>query len=535
MKWRPALNPLYLRATLVTPAGIIESTAHMSKHPDTFDHTMANKLLGLLGALRRSESGGVLYRQIEGMLDQLISYHNESEHSQLDVINALLEAFARQLPDGSSPRVELQLLQARLKPPVTGADLDALREFLNVYADQLQVSEQLDTGPIEEAIEPLLHLFENKDVPPTEPMVAQPLEKVVPLSADLKTASVTAMGSHATLRSSVAGEPQGSESLGDSASNKEAGVPQGSGDATEHDAENTTAEVIVDNAAQSPGRQGLRDMPNDLAQQVLETISQNQEFGVLLDVVEIELREANEVDDIESLRWTIIRQVEKLAGEHHNLASKLDGTHQYLKMIESDSRQLSDELSRVRLLSLTDELTGLPNRRAFLRRLEDEVARVQRYGFPLSMALIDLDKFKQINDQYGHAGGDEVLRIYSKNILSIFRHHDLVARYGGEEFAVLLANTSTEGSSRALEKVRKRASETRWQSNDRTVPAPTFSAGLALYKPGETSSAFIERVDQALYRAKRLGRNRIELDDTYSRESDATENRTRSEPTSPGK
>ncbi|MEE8342682.1 MAG: GGDEF domain-containing protein, partial [Gammaproteobacteria bacterium] len=403
-----------------------DSTAHMSKHPDTFDHAMANKLLGLLGALRRSESGGVLYRQIEGMLDQLISYHSESEQLQLDVINALLEAFARQLPEGSSPQVELQLLQSRLKPPVTVADLEALREFLNVYADQFRVSGLLDAGPIEEAIEPLLHLFENKDVPPTEPVVVRQPEKVVPLSADLKTASVTAMGSHATLTLPVTEEPQGSGAVGDSASDQEAVVPQERGGTTEHDTENTTAEVIVDSAVQSSGRQRLRDMPNDLAQQVLETISQNQEFGVLLEVVENELREANQVDDIESLRWTIIRQVEKLAGEHHNLASKLDGTHQYLKMVESDSRQLSDELSRVRLLSLTDELTGLPNRRAFLRRLEDEVARVQRYGFPLSMALIDLDKFKHINDQYGHAGGDEVLRIYSKNILSIFRHHDLV-------------------------------------------------------------------------------------------------------------
>ncbi len=506
----------------------------MSKHPDTFDQAMAGKLLALLSALRRSESGGVLYRQIEGMLDQLISYHSESEQLRLDVINTLLMTLARQLPAGSSPQVELQLLQSRLKPPVTMADLDALREFLNVYADQFQVSGQLDAGPIEEAIEPLLHLYEGKDVPPTEPVVAQQPEEAVSVSADLKTASVTAMGSHATLMPSVGKEPQGSGAAGDTTANQAVVVPQDRGEATEHGTENTTVEAIVDSVAQSPGRQRLADMPNGLAQQVLETISQNQEFGVLLEVVENELREATQVEDIESLRWTVIRQIEKLAGEHHNLASKLDGTHRYLKMVESDSKQLSDELSRVRLLSLTDELTGLPNRRAFLRRLEDEVARVQRYGFPLSMALIDLDKFKQINDQYGHASGDEVLRIYSKNILSIFRHHDLVARYGGEEFAVLLANTSTEGSFRALEKVKKRASETRWQCNDRTVPVPTFSAGLALYKPGETSSAFIERVDQALYRAKRLGRDRIELDDTYSQESDATGSRTRSEPASPG-
>jgi diguanylate cyclase (GGDEF)-like protein len=144
---------------------------------------------------------------------------------------------------------------------------------------------------------------------------------------------------------------------------------------------------------------------------------------------------------------------------------------------------------------------------------------VQRYGFPLSFVLIDLDHFKAVNDDYGHAAGDEVLRVYSKNILSIFRHHDMVARYGGEEFAVLLPNTDSDGTVRALNKVRRRANETRWQSNGTVADVPTFSAGVSLYKPGESVSAFIERADKALYRAKRLGRNRVELDMTYQKES----------------
>ena len=259
----------------------------------------------------------------------------------------------------------------------------------------------------------------------------------------------------------------------------------------------------------------IEEIQAGLAHRVLDTISQNQEFGVLLEVVLNEVRQASDVTDLETLRSTLIHEIERLMEGHHELADKLDKTYQYLQMVESDSRQLTDELTRVRLLSLTDELTGLSNRRAFLRRMEDEVARVQRYGFPLSLALIDLDKFKDINDKFGHAAGDEVLRVYAKSILSIFRHHDLVARYGGEEFAVLLPNTDAEGAMRALKKVRQRCAETRWHLNGQVYPMPTFSAGLALYKPGETSSAFIERVDKALYRAKRMGRDRIELDTTY--------------------
>jgi diguanylate cyclase (GGDEF)-like protein len=283
-------------------------------------------------------------------------------------------------------------------------------------------------------------------------------------------------------------------------------------------------ESRVDNAYRShldSKRRDIQKLQSTLNQQVQGTIAQNEEFGVLLEVVLGELRHAGDGKELEDLRWTLIREIEKLTKGHHDLAEKLDNTHHYLQLIESDSRQLSDELTRVRLLSLTDELTGLPNRRAFLRRIEDEVARVQRYGFPLSLSLIDLDHFKQINDKYGHAGGDEVLQLYSKNILSIFRHHDLVARYGGEEFAVLLPNTDAEGSLRALTKVRNRALETRWQANGETIPVPTFSSGVSLYKPGETASAFIERADKALYRAKRLGRNRVELDATYEKDAES--------------
>ena len=275
-------------------------------------------------------------------------------------------------------------------------------------------------------------------------------------------------------------------------------------------------------------REDIRQLQSSLGQQVMETITQNEEFGVILEVVMAELRQAEDVAGIENARWTLIREVEKLMKGHNDLADKLDNTHHYLQLVESDSRELTDELSRVRMLSLTDELTGLANRRAFVRRLEDEVARVQRYGFPLSFALMDLDHFKSINDEFGHAAGDEVLRVYAKNILSVFRHHDMVARYGGEEFAVLLPNTDADGAIRALNKVRRRAAETRWQSNGTVSQVPSFSAGVSLFKPGESASAFIERADKALYRAKRLGRDRIELDITYETEESRRSPRRRS-------
>jgi diguanylate cyclase len=489
----------------------------------------AQKILCLLEALRHSPTGNVIYRQVEQMLSDVVGSRQDAERAYVLLINQLLDAYGAHLSNGSPLQMQIRLLKARLQPPLTSADLAALEAYVEQYAREIEALQHLDHHLFEDAVGPLLESFGVTEGPPraendrrtdsargggalaelhvrpqpAEPQSAEPAELVAAPSEEAASpAPQNAPGSEPELPP----------------------LPEGTGTGTPIRGEGEDAAIgsVSDNQVDSAYRSHLDSKRRDiqklqatLAKQVLETIAQNEEFGVLLEVVLGELRQSSDGREVEDLRWTLIREIEKLTKGHHELAEKLDSTHHYLQLIESDSRQLSDELTRVRLLSLTDELTGLPNRRAFLRRIEDEVARVQRYGFPLSLALMDLDHFKQINDKYGHAGGDEVLQIYSKSILSIFRHHDLVARYGGEEFAVLLPNTDSDGSMRALSKVKVRAAETRWQAENEMIPVPTFSAGLSLYKPGETASAFIERADQALYRAKRLGRDRVEQDATY--------------------
>jgi len=517
------------------------------------------KILGMLDALRHSQSGSVIYRQVERMLNEAAGSQQAVERAYATLINQLLDAYLSHLRGGSLLQVQVKMLKARLQPPLTTTDLEALRNYVDLYATQIEALQQVDPELLQNAVEPLLQSFgiseprvetaEAKTEPAVEPEMAQAAvtkPQVVPevesgaepeveqpaveheLEPEIESSAAVAQvkGSLVDTEWPIAQSEEISEPEPETAAMREGvgtGTPIVSNGGWRENGSGPD-ETQVDAAYRShldSKRRDIQKLQATLAQQVLETISQNEEFGVLLEVVLGELRQAGDSRELEDLRWTLIREIEKLTKGHHDLAEKLDSTHHYLQLIESDSRQLSDELTRVRLLSLTDELTGLPNRRAFLRRIEDEVARVQRYGFPLSLALIDLDHFKQINDKYGHAGGDDVLQIYSKNILSIFRHHDLVARYGGEEFAVLLPNTDAEGSLRALTKVKNRAGETRWQANGETIPVPTFSSGVSLYKPGETASAFIERADKALYRAKRLGRNRVELDATYRPEADS--------------
>lgn len=503
--------------------------------------TCAHKLLCLLDSLRQSPTGAVIYRQVERMLEDLLESHHDVEHAYLTLINQLLEAYISHLRPGSPMQMQVRLLQTRLSPPLTATDMQTLRDYIEVYAGQIEAAQELGHELFNQAVEPLLSSF---GIIEKAPEAGVPAAATAPAGEAITTAAgeVETQAIPAASEAVVAGAVAATEQLAaapaesdeysaqaDYAEDEDhrAGLGTGTpiaGEAETDEDSDERVEAQVDTAYRShldSKRRDIQKLQTTLAQQVLGTIAQNEEFGVLLEVVLGELRQAGDGRELEDLRWTLIREIEKLTKGHHELAEQLDSTHHYLQLIESDSRQLSDELTRVRLLSLTDELTGLPNRRAFLRRIEDEVARVQRYGFPLSLALIDLDHFKQINDKYGHAGGDEVLQLYSKNILSIFRHHDLVARYGGEEFAVLLPNTDAEGALRALTKVRNRATETRWQADGEMIPVPTFSSGVSLYKPGETASGFIERADKALYRAKRLGRNRVEMDATYKSEADA--------------
>ncbi len=256
----------------------------------------------------------------------------------------------------------------------------------------------------------------------------------------------------------------------------------------------------------------IERLQETLALKAKEAIAQNREFGALLEIERSALQQASSVDEIEDLKHILIGGTDELIAGQRALAEKLQSSYDYLQLIRSDSQRMHEELNKVRLLSLTDEFTGLPNRRAFMRRLEDEIGRAQRYETPLAMALLDLDKFKAINDRYGHQAGDAVLAWYATRALPIFRHHDMVARYGGEEFAVLFPSTNTSGARRALEKVRARIEEGECDIDGTRIKVPTFSAGLAMYREGELPSSLISRADKALYRAKNLGRDRVELE-----------------------
>jgi len=167
---------------------------------------------------------------------------------------------------------------------------------------------------------------------------------------------------------------------------------------------------------------------------------------------------------------------------------------------------------RLRHLGMTDPLTGAYNRRYFDQRLHEEAERARRSGQALCCMVLDVDHFKQINDVYGHAAGDAVLREMTQHIKAQLRTSDVMARYGGEEFAVLLTQTDIEAAHVIAERIRQTVARTRFVVADGTDLAVTVSMGVATLDAdlqGASAATLVAAADTAMYRAKNGGRNRV--------------------------
>ena len=180
-----------------------------------------------------------------------------------------------------------------------------------------------------------------------------------------------------------------------------------------------------------------------------------------------------------------------------------------------EMHKLKQELSNAKREASIDGLTGLYNRRSFDRKLRELIASVDGLEDGFCLLLLDIDRFKQVNDSYGHMVGDKVLSQFGKQIGKLTRRSDFLARYGGEEFAVLLPGTRITNAFTVAENIRNTLQMVRLRrsSSREALGAVTVSVGVACHRVGESAEDLIGRCDKALYRAKRLGRNRTVLAD----------------------
>ncbi|WP_162561191.1 GGDEF domain-containing protein [Methylobacterium terrae] len=161
--------------------------------------------------------------------------------------------------------------------------------------------------------------------------------------------------------------------------------------------------------------------------------------------------------------------------------------------------------------AFTDGLTGLGNRRLFTERLDEEIARARDTGLPLSLIVLDIDHFKRVNDTYGHAIGDVVLKHVANAVMAGMRNADTVCRIGGEEIAAIMPRIDPAQAAAMADALRVAIGATAVPVGDGRTIAATVSLGFATWKPGEDGDDLFGRADAALYAAKHAGRDRISL------------------------
>ncbi|WP_417355806.1 diguanylate cyclase [Gallaecimonas pentaromativorans] len=204
--------------------------------------------------------------------------------------------------------------------------------------------------------------------------------------------------------------------------------------------------------------------------------------------------------------WQEKMQLE--AGLFDEQRLRLEELQQQVADLETRAEQFRNQLAQQRLDSLSDSLTQLPNRAAFDERLLAEHKRLQRFGHPLWMAILDVDHFKDINDRFGHIAGDKTLRVIAHTIRRSLRDTDFIARFGGEEFVILFPELEEADLHRPLTKIREAVRNIPFKFKDESVRV-TVSIGATEVHAAEQPMVAFERADQGLYQAKNNGRDQV--------------------------
>ncbi|MCK5539794.1 MAG: GGDEF domain-containing protein [Deltaproteobacteria bacterium] len=217
----------------------------------------------------------------------------------------------------------------------------------------------------------------------------------------------------------------------------------------------------------------------------------------------LNLKATDKISDLTQLKEDINKELSLVVDNNNEIHDNIVDAQETVKRLQSKMEEVAD-------MATIDELTGLYNRRALFSRLMEEHSRAERYGQGFSILMIDIDDFKDVNDEHGHQVGDGILKGLGAFLRKNLRDSDFPARFGGEEFICLLPSTDIEHAIQAGNKIRELLSKSTLSSKKKDVTLQiTVSIGIATFTSGDDIDDLIKRADDALYLAKRQGKNRI--------------------------
>ncbi len=262
-------------------------------------------------------------------------------------------------------------------------------------------------------------------------------------------------------------------------------------------------------------KQGLSEVRATLKQMVVSFIGElgklsaaTGDYHDSIENLSQKIRQTDDVNQLNQLLEEVLRETRDVQNSTLRSREEVLAARQQVDAAERKAVELETELQRVSEKVQTDYLTGTLNRRGLKEAFDRELAISEREKTPTSVALLDIDNFKDLNDNFGHQMGDDVLAQLARLIKETVRPGDSVARYGGEEFLILLPNADIDQATAVLTRL-QRALTKHFFLHDNCKVLITFSTGVTRHLPGETQEAVIARADAALYQAKRAGKNRV--------------------------
>ena len=279
-----------------------------------------------------------------------------------------------------------------------------------------------------------------------------------------------------------------------------------------NDAEHRLKEVIFKQGQLKnsliEAREALKQMLAGFVDHLAEFADSTSDYHDKIENCAEKISKAEDINQLEDVLAEVISETRIIQINAQRSRDDLRATKQRVEAADKRINELEQDLDKASLLVRHDQLTGALNRRGLEETFDNEVARAQRRKSPLCVAMLDIDNFKKLNDSFGHDAGDTALIHLVTVIRETLRPQDTIARYGGEEFIVILPDTPYQDARKAIVRLQRELTK-RFFLHDNEKVLITFSAGITDFRPDDTQASVTKRADEAMYAAKRAGKNRV--------------------------